>query len=362
MKKQKWLLIFMLITTLFSSCKQEKEYSIVGLLPDDSYNGSEVILHRFSAQKADTARIENNRFSFSGHADGLILAGITIVKKKQYTSFVLLNDKITIEVSADMIPAKIIYHTSKGAAINDGFKGYYAENDTLFCEKYKEFMAMEVTATNEENERHALHLQDSLIVSYIDLLINRFRTATDREGLSLIVDDLTVLFGTKEYPDKIKELYAFVPEKEKNSTIGRKIQVFFQESDEIALGQRVDFEFVNGNGEKGNLSQFHGKLVLLEFWATWCGPCIAQFPVLGEISQHTDKIQVVTISIDENREAWENKLPSINPLWKNIHYKQAVDLKRKFFINGVPSNYLISPEGKIMRKRIPLNELLMLLQ
>jgi thiol-disulfide isomerase/thioredoxin len=233
----------------------------------------------------------------------------------------------------------------------------------LFYEPFKQLLSLEGAARDAPEEMNAVqHSKDNLIYSYIDLLIEEYGKFDDREGLSVIVRDLTGLFGTREHPEKIRELYVFMPEKEKNTFSDKYIQDFFNQHVHLALGQPVDFNFTDFNGFAGKVSDYNGKLVLIEFWATWCGPCLAQFPIKERISAHADKIKIITVSIDNNINQWKAKAAELNTSWVNIHYMQDIDLKKHFFVNGVPDNLLLSHDGKILRKKANLNDILAILE
>ncbi len=102
--------------------------------------------------------------------------------------------------------------------------------------------------------------------------------------------------------------------------------------------------------------------MLIEFWATWCGPCLAQFPLLEQISAHGDKIKVIMVSIDDDLSRWQAKVPEMDASWVNIHYKQEIDLKKHFFVTGIPDNLLLSPEGEILRKKVIPGDIMSLLE
>jgi hypothetical protein len=85
-------------------------------------------------------------------------------------------------------------------------------------------------------------------------------------------------------------------------------------------------------------------------------------PLLKQVSEKNNKIQLISISIDEDLQKWNTKVKELGLNWINIHHKQnTIDLKQHFYISGVPYNILISQEGKILRKNIPVNELMELL-
>ena len=118
--------------------------------------------------------------------------------------------------------------------------------------------------------------------------------------------------------------------------------------------QFIDLEAADENGESHALSEYagKGKWVLLDFWASWCGPCRAEMPnVKTAYRKYHDKgLEIVGFSFDEKKKAWLKAINDMNLTW--IHLS---DLKgwgsiaaEVYEIEGIPDNLLIDPKGKIV--------------
>jgi len=350
-----YITIFTIIVTFSLLSCHSDGYVINGKVDIRDLDGSKVFLQTENPDVLDSTVIESGSFIFRGQTGGLLQAAITIGDKM--FPFILVNDKIHIEINnEDWDISNVHYRKSKAT---QNIKKYFEENQTLFYEPYKQLLSLEVEARGVVEEENAIReKKDNFVRSYIDLLTEEYRKSDNREGLSVIVRDLTGLFGTREYPEKIKELYTLMPENEKDTYSDQRIQDYFNQLEHIALDKFVDFNFTDYNGSAGKVSDYTGKLVLIEFWATWCGPCLAQFPIMEKISAHADKIKIITVSIDENIDQWKAKIPELNNSWVYIHYRQDIDLKEHFFISGVPDNLLLSQDGKILRKKVNPNDIL----
>jgi thiol-disulfide isomerase/thioredoxin len=114
-----------------------------------------------------------------------------------------------------------------------------------------------------------------------------------------------------------------------------------------------DFSFADLNGKKHSISDFKGKTVILNFWATWCAPCVVEFPKLVALSKGNKDIILLALSsdiADDNIHKFLKKYPAKG---KNIVI--ARDEKRHitadiFQTYKLPETYIVSPSGKIVRK------------
>lgn len=121
-----------------------------------------------------------------------------------------------------------------------------------------------------------------------------------------------------------------------------------------AIGHEApDFELSTPTGEKVKLSSLRGKYVLIDFWASWCGPCRKEIPNLQKV--HTlfkDKgLQVVGISIDRSAQAWQKALQEEKMDYLQLSDPQNITTKL-YSYNGIPFIILISPEGIILEKNL----------
>jgi cytochrome c biogenesis protein CcmG, thiol:disulfide interchange protein DsbE len=112
----------------------------------------------------------------------------------------------------------------------------------------------------------------------------------------------------------------------------------------------IDFQFTSG-GKPGRLSDFRGKVVVLNFWATWCPPCVEEAPSLNALQQRIAPQggTVLGVSVDDDQPAFDNFLKSYSvnyPTYRDASKKIAHDYGTTMY----PETYIIDREGKIDRK------------
>lgn len=117
-----------------------------------------------------------------------------------------------------------------------------------------------------------------------------------------------------------------------------------------------DFETTLIDGTPFKLSGLHGDYVLLDFWGSWCAPCIKESPKLVEIhKKYSDQVVIVTVALEKNDKTWKKAADKLGYTWKH----QIVDqnrfvlmssIARKYGVTEIPAKFLISPEGKLLGK------------
>ncbi|MDQ6619711.1 MAG: TlpA family protein disulfide reductase [Pseudomonadota bacterium] len=111
----------------------------------------------------------------------------------------------------------------------------------------------------------------------------------------------------------------------------------------------ADVRFENGNGEKRSLADFRGKVVLLNVWATWCGPCRAEMPTLDRLQARLGgaDFEVVALSIDRGgRAAVRSFFDETDVRSLAVYVDASTDAQARLGIIGVPTTLLIDRDGR----------------
>ncbi|WP_339272026.1 redoxin domain-containing protein [Paenibacillus sp. FSL W8-0187] len=107
------------------------------------------------------------------------------------------------------------------------------------------------------------------------------------------------------------------------------------------------FEAVNLQGEPVRLSDYKGQAVLLNFWASWCGPCVNEMPILNEAYAQEPGVEIIAVNIGESREKAEAFVRK-HQLDIPIVLDQQNKIKGKYGISGLPVTVLIDDQGNIV--------------
>ena len=187
---------------------------------------------------------------------------------------------------------------------------------------------------------------------YIDL---------DEDGQFDIMED-----GIEAYP--VTEPFNIAGESWEISEIsadGSSMTIVESEEDvdpKVGLRPRTkapDFTAETLDGDKLSLSDLRGKYVLIDFWGTWCGPCIEALPVIKEAYETYggEDFEIVGIAKELSIEGFESFVNRENILWPQIPeiYEENNDIQELYFVNSYPTYYLVDPEGEIVEYGMALS-------
>jgi thiol-disulfide isomerase/thioredoxin len=125
----------------------------------------------------------------------------------------------------------------------------------------------------------------------------------------------------------------------------------------VSPGQPApDFNIVGLDGKKYSLNDFKGKVIYLDFWASWCGPCMRELPFAKKIKQEYEgkDILFLYISIDDDAAAWKKAVASKDI--KGVHLNDpdfSGKVGKAYNLVGIPSYFLIDKNGKIISNNPP---------
>lgn len=128
----------------------------------------------------------------------------------------------------------------------------------------------------------------------------------------------------------------------------------------LATGKPApDFTGITANGEKFSLKDLKGKMVYIDIWATWCGPCRAEFPSSQKLIQEfkgNDQLVFLYVSIDTEVDDWKKSLKTKN-VPQGMHINHLVDqpgsISKKYYLSGIPRYILINKDGTIIEAVAP---------
>ena len=143
----------------------------------------------------------------------------------------------------------------------------------------------------------------------------------------------------------------------KLSPIGAYLAQMIDEAKRDPMGKVIaDFQQADVNGNMVNIQSFRGKYVLVDFWASWCGPCRGENPnVVKAFNQYKDKnFTVLGVSLDKTKNAWLDAINADGLAWTHVSDLKGWgnEVAAQFGITSIPQNLLIDPNGIVIGKNL----------
>lgn len=149
---------------------------------------------------------------------------------------------------------------------------------------------------------------------------------------------------------RIKELISYLNEDMQQEPEMVHLKEYAEQLSKTEAGvEAPDFTLETNKGKEFTLSKERGKYLLLDFWASWCAPCRASFPLIADIHKQYGgtSFAVIGISLDKKTQAWEKALEEEKCTWTQICDPKGV-VADQYAISSIPTLLLIGPDGKII--------------
>jgi thiol-disulfide isomerase/thioredoxin len=132
---------------------------------------------------------------------------------------------------------------------------------------------------------------------------------------------------------------------------GREIQRFIADPSRVRKTYAPEFSTRLKSGEEVSLDTLKGKVVLVDFWGTWCAPCRVSLPFLKDLAAKVDPAKVAIISIDEgdSKQSWEQFIQDNGMQWSQV-YDGDLSMYRAFGVDGFPRYFVLSKDGIILEE------------
>lgn len=361
----KKLLLVAISTAFLFSCNKETNtdgYQVFGTI-DSIEDGIKVFIETPDDQGGvitiDTAFVKNGKFEFNGNAKQIEIAYLQIQDLQGKIPFVLENQKITITAYKDSL------HTSKiaGSYNNDELTKFNKEFEN-FQKKVAKFQAEQsdaFMAAQQANDTEAMTKisEDYMILEKeFTVFTNEYVSENPNSFVTLMLLAQMVNNPDADFSKVKADVEALSPEL-KSTKIGTEIQEKLKSLSSTSVGQIApDFSAPNPEGKIVSLKESLGKVTLIDFWASWCGPCRRENPnVVALYNEFHDKgFNIIGVSLDKEgqKDKWTEAIEVDKLTWtqiSNLKYWQD-PIARQYNVQGIPATFLLDAEGKIVAKNL----------
>ncbi|MDB4105395.1 AhpC/TSA family protein [Salibacteraceae bacterium] len=329
---------------------EEKLASISGVLKGSE--NQDVFLQELGASAIigiDTIQTDeqgNFSFSFSIASPGFFRVGLT--EQNMCVLIVYPNDEIKVKADASSIYQSYEVEGSKESNKLKELNGILAARDSI-----------NMVLQNAQMTRNQQLFQESVVI------YNQITVSVDADIKDFISKEpgtLASLAATQNLNmDNDFQYYKTVVEALKGKADGNEfyetIKTQVQSQAKLAIGAPApEISLPQPSGEVLKLSDLRGQYVLIDFWASWCGPCRKENPNVRKVyaKYHDKGFEILGVSLDKNSSAWLNAIQQDGLQWKHISdlkYWQS-SVVPEYQIKGIPLTFLVDPEGNIVAKNL----------
>ena len=350
------LLAFALISTIISCSKKEEGYTINGKFTDLKDGTVYLEFNDGDKKITDSTAITNGSFSFKGKVDQPLLYTIKLKGSEFGARFLLDNETITFQAKKDSV------HDAKfsGAVQDSIYKSYYQNEYKKISKvagsvyKISDSLTQNGKVKLTADQKAMLDKRWEDLQNFGDDLTGKFiKTHKDKLAAALIINERIVNYT----PEKVTEYYALLTPEIQKSFYGKKLKIEIDIAEKTAIGATApEFSQTDVNGKIIKLSDYKGKYVLVDFWASWCGPCRKENPYVVQAykAYHDKGLDILGVSLDEKKDLWEKAIEKDGLIWTHISDLKGWknEVAGLYGVKMVPTNYLIAPDGKIIAKNL----------
>ena len=322
-----------------------------------------LIINNDGKGKLDSSAIVNGRFEFKGSIPSPTDANIRIrhtaanvnvgENTNDLKAIILGNENISL-VAKDSISKAVV----TGSTLTDESKKVDEYLRPLY-EKYKvledEFRAQ--PEAKKQDRAYVQTLEDRAKAIGVEITAAKLKYVKENPDKYMAVMALNSTLAPGFDAIAMEKVFNSINENMRNSFLGKKVAARIASTKKTQEGvEAADFSQMDVDGKVIKLSDYRGKYVLLDFWASWCAPCRRENPnLIKTYGQYHDKgFEILGVSLDKpaDREKWIKAIADDKLVWKQVSDLRGWENEaaKLYEVTAIPMNFLIDPSGKIIAK------------
>lgn len=349
---------------LFAACNMETGYRLRGHF-EGAPDGTVVYLG------ADSTEIVNGKFVFKGKTLAPELRELKVNALNQYgypdyhgTLVWIDNEDLRVECPWEKLQNVYVYTEAMritGSELNDLYVNYReqakdigASRDSLWDVYYESYLGPMFEGGEVDRETGLEAMRGMLEIAARKRQLSRVFVAVHPSSPACVEILAENLNGQHYTVAEAQELIDCLDTTLKDIPAYRKLMEAYEEFRPTAKGEKyMDVTLTDEEGKDVKLSEVirPGRYTMLEFWASWCGPCRGEIPHLRHVNEVCGQdFDIISISIDEKEDAWKKAVAEEKMVWKQL--RDAKGWKggaaQAYRVMGVPYSLLLDGEGRIV--------------
>lgn len=314
--------------------------------------------------KKDSTEIKENVFQFKGNTEDIEYAFIQIGNSEGQPPFniPMILESGEIKITADKQDPS---QTKVTGTKNNEDLNKYNEMAASYTKKIQEFQRANDAKFKEASEKNdsqtvqqLLDQNDALRKEMVDATSQFIDNHKDSYVSLLLLNQYGEEFGSENYATKYNNLALTI----KQTKLGKEIAQELKNLEATSIGQKApDFTAKSPEGADVSLYQNLGKVTIIDFWASWCGPCRIENPnVVKLYNQYRDKgLQIIGVSLDKDADKWKKAIADDQLSWIHLSHLKMWDdpIAKQYNIRAIPATLILDQNGVIVAKNLRGEEL-----
>lgn len=340
------------IALSMAACNTAPKYTINGTVEGEQTGNAYLV--KYAASAMDTlakSPIADGKFTLTGKVDGLTDAYIVVegkrggslifVENAEYTAKLNPSAPMENKIEGTEVQSLANQYTEIANAMRQGqsslYKEYSAASQSKDTTKMKE-IEEQFNKLSEEAQAK----EEALTKANADSYVAAYMVASKMGGMS---------------EEELSTQYGMLGENAKATEPGKKVAERIEKLAAVAVGKVApDFTMTTPDGQSLSMHSIPGKVKLIDFWASWCGPCRGENPNVVKVYEefHPKGLEILSVSLDSDKDAWLKAIEDDHLTWNHVS-----DLKgwqneaaQMYAVNGIPHLVVLDENNVIVAKNL----------